>query len=156
MPLTPSATGRLLRRAEAALAVVECRDEAPEPETPADPAAWYETLTGRALDPWQRAVLTSGSQRLLLVCGRQSGKTEVVAARAAHGALRRGRRVGILSPTYRQSLIVYRRVRRLLVLAGAEFARDTAGLLELPHGGAVLAFPGDDPDRAVGARRCRI
>jgi hypothetical protein len=139
---------RLRSRVEAALAAVEDRGgAAPEPER--DPAAWYEGLTGRALDPWQRAVLTSASQRLLLVCGRQSGKTEVVAARAAHGALRRGRRVGILSPTYRQSLIVYRRVRRLLVLAGAGMARDTAGLLELPHGGAVLAFPGDDPDKAV-------
>jgi hypothetical protein len=113
------------------------------------PAAWYEATTGRRLDEWQRAVVESDAGRMLLVCGRQVGKTEVVSASAAYRALHLGRRIGILSPTFRQSLIVFRRVRRLLLAANATLTRDALGVLDLPHGGHIIAFPGDDPDKAV-------
>jgi hypothetical protein len=113
------------------------------------PAAWYEATTGRRLDPWQCAVVESDAGRMLLVCGRQVGKTEVVSASAAYRALHLGRRIGILSPTFRQSLIVFRRVRRLLLAANATLTRDALGVLDLPHGGHIIAFPGDDPDKAV-------
>jgi hypothetical protein len=113
------------------------------------PAAWYEATTGRRLDPWQCAVVESDAGRMLLVCGRQCGKTEVVSASAAYRALFLGRRVGILSPTYRQSLLVFRRTRGLLLAANATIARDIVGSIDLPHGGRIVAFPGDDPDKSV-------
>src|SRR3954471_6968298 len=113
------------------------------------PAAWYEATTGRRLDPWQRAILESDAPRILLACGRQVGKTEVVSAQAAYRALHLGRRIGILSPTFRQSLLVYKRTRRLLLAANATMTRDAMGILDLPHGGHVVAFPGDDPDKSV-------
>jgi hypothetical protein len=113
------------------------------------PAAWYEATTGRRLDPWQRAVVESDAGRMLLVCGRQCGKTEVVSAMAAYRALHLGRRIGILSPTFRQSLILFKRIRRLLIAANATLTRDASGVLDLPHGGHIIAFPGDDPDRSV-------
>src|SRR4051812_50202104 len=89
------------------------------------PAAWYEATTGRRLDEWQRSVVESGAGRMLLVCGRQVGKTEVVSASAAYRTLHLGRRIGILSPTFRQSLIVFRRGRR--VLAGGDGPPDARG-----------------------------
>jgi hypothetical protein len=88
------------------------------------PAAWYEATTGRRLDPWQCAVVESDAGRMLLVCGRQCGKTEVVSASAAYRALFLGRRVGILSPTYRQSLLVFRRTRGLLLSVRGETLSD--------------------------------
>src|SRR3954453_8214259 len=66
------------------------------------PAAWYEATTGRRLDPGQQAVVESDAGRKLLVCGRQGGKREGVSASAAYRALHLGRRIGILSPTFRQ------------------------------------------------------
>src|SRR3954451_9156343 len=113
------------------------------------PPAWYEATPGRRLDPWQQAVVQSDAGRMLLVCGRQVGKTEVVSASVAHRALHLGRRIGNLIPSFRQSLIVFRRVRRLLLAAIATLTRDALGVLDLPHGGHIIAFPGDDPDKAV-------
>jgi hypothetical protein len=77
------------------------------------------------------------------------GKTEAVAARASFRARFWGRRVGVLSPTLRQSSIVYRRCKGLLAAAGATLSRMTATELDMPHGGSIVAFPGDRPDLAI-------
>jgi hypothetical protein len=55
----------------------------------------------------------------------------------------------VLSPTLRQSSIVYRRCKGLLAAAGATLSRMTATELEMPHGGSIVAFPGDRPDLAI-------
>jgi hypothetical protein len=141
-----SATGRreaeLERRIDALLAVHAA------PVAP-DPVEWYERVTGKRADRWQAAFMRSAAPASLLVAGRQVGKTEAVAGRASHRALHWPRRVGVLSPTQRQSGIVYRRCRSLLLAAGATLSRVTATELEMPHGGSIVAFPGDRPDLAV-------
>src|SRR3954447_22728875 len=138
---------RLLVQLETLAGLMAGRDGA-TPGLPG-PAAWYEATTGRRLDPWQCAVVESGARRKLLVCGRQVGKTEVVGVDAAYRALFLGRRVGILSPTYRQSLLVFRRTRGLLLAANATIARDIVGSIDLPHGGRGVGFPRDDSDKSV-------
>jgi hypothetical protein len=132
----------LERRIDALLAASEVR-------AVPDPVAWYERVTGKHADPWQQRFMRSDAPASLLVAGRQVGKTEAVAARATYRALFWPRRVGVLSPTLRQSSIVYRRCKALLVAARATLSRVTLTELEMPHGGSIVAFPGDRPDLAI-------
>jgi len=114
------------------------------------PVAWAERVTGQALDPWQQLVMCSDEPALLLLTSRQVGKSHVVSLRAAYRAHYLGRRVGVLSPTLRQSSIVYRRAKSWLAAdGGARLARQTLTELEVEGGGSLIAFPGDRPDLSV-------
>ncbi|MDF2972879.1 MAG: terminase [Microvirga sp.] len=94
--------------------------------------------------------MRSDEKALLLLTSRQVGKSHVVSLRAAYRARFMRRRVGIVSPTQRQSNIVYGRVKEWVRRDGkARLARDTATVLELEGGGAVVSFPGDRPDVSV-------
>lgn len=55
-----------------------------------DPVAWAEQISGLDLDGWQKGVLRSTAKRLMLLCSRQSGKSEAVALLAAVIAVRGG------------------------------------------------------------------
>jgi hypothetical protein len=115
-----------------------------------DPVEWAERISGTALDPWQRRVLRSGDAALLLLCPRQTGKSHVVSLLVAYLARYLDIRVGCLSPTLRQSGIIYRRAREWLRRDGSiKFIRQTAIELELPGGGCIVCFPGDRPDLSV-------
>jgi hypothetical protein len=115
-----------------------------------DPVAWAERVSGTKLDPWQIGVLRSRHPALLLLTSRQVGKSFVVSLRAAYRAKYMHRRVGILSPTLRQSGIVHRRAKTWLVAGGsADIARQTLTEIEMKDGGAIVAFPGDRPDLAI-------
>lgn len=73
-----------------------------------DPALLMEQA-GLPPDPWQREVLRSDAQRLLLLCSRQSGKSTTTAVRALHEAIYRPPAlVLLLSPTLRQSSELFR------------------------------------------------
>ena len=114
------------------------------------PVAWAERVSGQPLDPWQQLVMCSEHPALLLLTSRQVGKSHVVSLRAAYRAQYLARRVGVLSPTLRQSSIVYRRAKSWLVGDGtAHIARQTLTELECENGGAIVAFPGDRPDLSV-------
>jgi hypothetical protein len=114
------------------------------------PVAWAERVTGQSLDPWQQLVMCSEAPALLLLTSRQVGKSHVVSLRAAYRAAYLKRRVGVLSPTLRQSSIVYRRAKSWLQAGEcAHFARQTLTELELDGGGSIIAFPGDRPDLSV-------
>jgi hypothetical protein len=115
-----------------------------------DPVEWAERVSGTELDDWQREIMVSTSLATLLMCHRQAGKSHVVSLRAAYRAMFLKRRVGVLSPTLRQSGIIYRRALTWLKRAGIKkFVRETSIELELPNGGAVIAFPGDRPDLSI-------
>jgi len=114
------------------------------------PVAWAERVTGQSLDPWQQLVMCSEAPALLLLTSRQVGKSHVVSLRAAYRAQYLARRVGVLSPTLRQSSIVYRRAKSWLTSDGtAHITRQTLTELETDNGGAIVAFPGDRPDLSV-------
>lgn len=115
-----------------------------------DPVRWAEHVTGATLDPWQKRVMVSEDPALLLLTSRQVGKSHVVSLRAAYRAKYLRRRVGVLSPTLRQSSIVYRRAKAWIRADGhTRLARQTLTELEVEGGGAVVAFPGDRPDLSV-------
>lgn len=114
------------------------------------PVAWAERVTGQSLDPWQQLVMCSEAPALLLLTSRQVGKSHVVSLRAAYRAQYLARRVGILSPTLRQSSVVYRRALSWIRADGtANIIRQTLTEFEIERGGSVIAFPGDRPDLSI-------
>jgi len=102
---------------------------------------------GLTPDPWQREVLHSTSNRILLNCSRQSGKSTVTSVLAVHTAIYRPRSlVLLLSPAQRQSgelfkkcLAVYRALGRP-VPAESESALQ----LELENGSRIVSLPGKE------------
>src|SRR5688572_13501402 len=61
-------------------------------------------------DPWQEDLLRSTSDRVLLNCARQSGKSTVAGVLAVHAALYESHSlVLLLSPTLRQSQELFKK-----------------------------------------------
>ena len=105
------------------------------------------TSAGLAPDPWQVNVLTSTAQQMLMLCSRQSGKSSVTAALAAHTALHQpGSLVLLLSPGERQSKELFRKM--IAFFRGVNLAlpplSETVLSLELPNGSRVVALPGKE------------
>jgi hypothetical protein len=101
---------------------------------------------GRALDPWQRAALTTGLDTLLLVT-RQGGKGEVASLLALAGLLDdAGSTTVIVARSDRQSKRLMRRVKRSYrMLPNVPPAVvDSQFTLELRNGSEVLALPGSE------------
>jgi hypothetical protein len=118
-----------------------------------DPVAWAEDIAGIRLDPWQRNLLSTTHKRQLLLCSRQTGKTEAVALKAAYEtAFNPGASVLVIAPTLRQSRNLFDRLEFCL-LNDASVGRPTVHtrtMIRLPHGGTVRALPGDKPDMVRG------
>jgi hypothetical protein len=94
-------------------------------------------------DPWQAELLRSPAARLLLLCSRQAGKSEVAAALALHTALLQpGSLVLLLSPSERQSGELAQKVFRLFDTSPLVAAsKRTALQLHLGNGSRVIALP---------------
>jgi hypothetical protein len=107
------------------------------------------TAQGLFPDPWQREFLFCADRQVLLNCCRQSGKSTATAARALHLALFAPRSlVLLLSPTQRQSLELFRKVRDAYDALGRPVppvadAR-SQGRLELANGSRVVGLPGKE------------
>jgi hypothetical protein len=114
-----------------------------------DAVAWAERVSGLTLDPWQRSVLRSDDPRLGILCCRQAGKSTVVALKAGD-LVRRGGLAVVVSPSLRQSSLLFRKIHTLLVAGGETFRRETASELETAGGGLALCLPGDRPDLLRG------
>jgi hypothetical protein len=79
----------------------------------ADPANLL-ALAGRPPDPWQARLVRSRARRMLILCGRQTGKSTTGAALALRTALLRpGSLTLLLSPTQRQSAELFRKMTAL-------------------------------------------
>jgi hypothetical protein len=98
-------------------------------------------------DPWQEQVLVSDSDQMMLLCGRQMGKSSVSAALALSTALLKDASpVLLLSPSDRQSGELFRKVVELYDAVGrpvASVAR-TARRLELANGSRIMSLPGTE------------
>lgn len=105
------------------------------------------TRNGIVADDWQRAVLRSTSDRLLLVAGRQQGKSTAAVAAALHGALYRpGSLTLILSPSQRQSSEVLRKLRALLPPYPPDrwpLEEDAVLAMAWRNGSRIVSLPGD-------------
>ncbi len=111
-----------------------------------DPAA-VMTHAGMPPDAWQERLMRSQSDRMLLLCSRQSGKSTVTAAIALHEILHRpGSLVLLMSPTLRQSQELFRKVSDFRNALGLPIAvaEESALRLELANGSRIVALPGNE------------
>jgi hypothetical protein len=127
----------------------EIRRMAPvESSAPAlvDPANLLASA-GLAPDAWQRDVLRSNAERVLLLCSRQAGKSTVAAALALRAALFEAPAlVLLLSPTLRQSGELFRKVMVLFRGLGhtVPVEAESALRLELANGSRIVSLPGSE------------
>lgn len=111
-------------------------------------------LAGMHPDSWQTDLLTCDAQRVLMLCSRQSGKSQVAAALALNQALLHpDSLILVLSKSLRQSGEFFRdKFMRLYRATGAPVparGRPTALTIELENGSRVISLPGEG-DTIVG------
>ena len=111
-----------------------------------DRASFAQTA-GLDPDPWQRALLESSSDRILLNCCRQSGKSTMTAIVALHRALYHpGSLILCLAPALRQSQELFGKVlgfyRDLGRPIPAQAERKLS--LELENDSRIVTLPGTD------------
>lgn len=102
---------------------------------------------GMTPDLWQKKVLLSKAQRILLLCSRQSGKSTVTACLACHEAIHKpGSLVLLLSPSLRQSSELFRKVLSFFQKLHAAPSPDniSALRLELSNGSRVVSLPSSE------------
>jgi Terminase large subunit, T4likevirus-type, N-terminal len=98
-------------------------------------------------DPWQAQVLRSSSQRLILNCSRQAGKSTVAAILTAHTVLYEpGAMVLLLSPGLRQSSELFRKCLGVYHALGkpVDPESETALTLQLENGARIVSLPGTE------------
>jgi hypothetical protein len=110
-----------------------------------DPVA-FMSAAGLPPDDWQRDFLRSTAMRVLMMCSRQSGKSTVVAALATHTALYQpGALVLVISPSERQSLELFRKIRSFAGLTNAiDPEAETMQRIELANGSRIIALSGNE------------
>jgi hypothetical protein len=119
--------------------------------TALDPSLLMEDL-GLTPDPWQRTVLRSTADRMLLLCSRQAGKSTTTAALALHTAVYQpGSLVLLLSPTLRQSGELFKKLTGFYADLGKPIGaeQESATTLALDNGSRVVSLPGS-PDTVRG------
>jgi hypothetical protein len=111
-----------------------------------DPVALAK-LSGLNPDPWQETVLRSTSQRLLLLCCRQSGKSTISALLAVHVAIfEPGSLVLLLSPSMRQSQELFRKCLAVYKTVGRPIASEAENTmnLTLENASRIVSLPGGE------------
>src|SRR6476619_4407864 len=102
-----------LRKQVAELRTLAAQVAEPKPQAhDEDSVAWAERVSGLGLDPWQKEVLLADDARLAILCCRQSGKSTIVALKAAD-LVRRGGMAVVVAPSLRQSSLLFRTLNRL-------------------------------------------
>lgn len=102
------------------------------------------TAAGMTPDRWQTDLLRSSRERLLVLCSRQTGKSQTAAALALKTALCESRSlVLLLSPSERQSGELAAKVFDLFDAAGRPVAptKWTALQLHLQNGSRIIGLP---------------
>jgi len=111
-----------------------------------DPTKMFAAM-GFAADPWQRQVLTSRANRIMLNCCRQAGKSRVSSALAIHQAIfHPNSLILLLAPSQRQSFELFRKVMEFYNAIGRPVTAkyDTLSTLELTNGSRIICLPGEE------------
>jgi len=98
-------------------------------------------------DAWQRDVLDSEAQQIILLCARQSGKSTVTSILATHRAVMvPGSLVLLLAPALRQSQELFRKVKGVYGALGDTVPAvvENALSLELLNGSRIVTLPGKE------------
>jgi hypothetical protein len=100
---------------------------------------------GMEPDPWQRDLLESTSQTMILNCSRQTGKSQIVAALALVTAiLEWPAMILFLAPTIRQSGNLFLHLMRLYYALDQPYKKrvvDSDHTLELQNGSKIVCLP---------------
>lgn len=109
-----------------------------------DPALIMHDL-GMVPDPWQERLLRCRSNRVLLLCSRQLGKSTSTACLALHqAAYHPGSDVLLVSRSERQSGELFVKVSQFYRrLRPVEAVKELALSIELVNGSRIIALPGD-------------
>lgn len=113
-----------------------------------DPVSFALDVSGfKELDPWQRDVLTSANDRIILNLTRQGGKSAIAALKGLHRAVYgQGSLVLLLSPSMRQSSEIFQKVHDFYRPIAREVPcrRETALRMELRNGSRIISLPGKE------------
>jgi len=102
---------------------------------------------------YQVEFLNSETKRISFRSGRQVGKTTICAMKAIHHALNRDKAVVvILSPTQRQSSLMFRKVRAYTqhYMIKLEVTNESQTMLGFQNGSEIHSLPGNNPDTIRG------
>jgi hypothetical protein len=111
-----------------------------------DPVLFCRDRLDFTPDDWQCGFLRSERRQIIMNCGRQIGKSTVVAAKAVHTALYRpGSLCLVIAPTQRQSRELALKIGRFLDQMEPTPALDEANKLSmtLANSSRIVALPGD-------------
>ncbi len=126
---------------------LQVQDDVPSAD---DPVTWAQSVSGLDLDDWQMAVLRSEAPKQLLLNARQTGKSTVVALRAAW-IVKHGGKAFAIGPTQRQSSVIFTAMSEFLSAdPTVDITRSTQTMLETANGGVGLCLPGDRPSGLRG------
>jgi hypothetical protein len=112
----------------------------------ADPV-YMSQRAGIIPDPWQERLLSSPSNRILVNCSRQSGKSTTTGTLAMHTALyEKNATVLLLSPSLRQSGELFRKCASVYRALDRPVKpkSESALSLELKNGSRVISLPGKE------------
>jgi Terminase large subunit, T4likevirus-type, N-terminal len=118
-----------------------------------DPTLFCQERLDFTPDPWQANLLRSRASQCILNCGRQVGKSTIVAALALHTCLYKpGGLVLVIAPSQRQSRELFVKIMTFLGrLEPAEPTEEETKLsLALSNGSRVVTLPGDNPRTVRG------
>jgi len=108
----------------------------------------FARATGIEPDLWQRQVLISDARRLLILAGRQVGKSTVTGLLALRSALYEpGSLVLIFAPALRQSSEFFLKIRQAhakIAYPPCGLERETATELVFSHGSRIVCNPGTE------------
>ncbi len=111
-----------------------------------NPDLWAREAAGiDELDPWQRKFFLSTAKRRIAACSRQAGKSEIVSLLVSHRLVFRANELILLiSPSLRQSQLLYGRIKKCWQNAGQQFVpsvKETQLQLHLANGSSCYALP---------------
>ena len=128
-----------------------------------DPVEFQVTYLGQMPHDKQKEVLLSKQKNKIIVCGRRSGKSQMVAAELVRGAMMvpEYKKQILIAPTYKQAMIVYAKINELMYRSG--MMGDVKKFIKSPYpqivfiNDATIDFgSADNPDSLRGEAYGRI
>ena len=111
-----------------------------------NPALWMHQVLGIPPHDWQKTfLLAPQGASIAVLTARQVGKTTAAAVGMAHSAVFMPGSLSVVAcPTQNQSAEALRKVRDMVLMAGAELTTENKYSLELANRSRVLALPGTE------------